>query len=247
MTHVYDLLLVDDDPMVRTGLSLILGGEPDLRIVAEAGDGIEGVKTARRLRPDVVLMDIRMPGRDGIEATRMLAADEQAPRILVLTTFDADDLVIEALRAGASGFLLKDTPPAAMVQAVRAVATGAPALSPTVAAQVIRVATAATPASAATDAGAPGAAGAAGPSGSTGQADSDGARRAQALADLDALTEREREVALAVARGSSNAGITAELFISVATVKTHISHVFDKLGVENRVQVAIRVHEAGLI
>ncbi len=228
MTDVYDLLLVDDDPMVRTGLSLILGGEPDLRIVAEAGDGIEGVETARRLHPDVVLMDIRMPGRDGIEATRMLTADERPPRVLVLTTFDADDLVIEALRAGASGFLLKDTPPAQMVQAVRAVATGAPVLSPTVARQVIRVATGAS---------APDAA----------PVSSSDARRSEALAELDTLTEREREVALAVARGSSNAGIAAELYMSVATVKTHISHVFDKLGVENRVQIAIRVHEAGLL
>ncbi len=236
---VYDLLLVDDDPMVRTGLSLILGGEPDLRIVAEAGNGVEGVDMARRLRPDVVLMDIRMPERDGIEATRLLSADDRPPRVLVLTTFDADDLVIDALRAGAAGFLLKDTPPAAMVEAVRAVATGSPVLSPTVARQVIQVATGTR------------SIGSADPGSSQRRKDAehDAAvdRRRQALSSLDALTEREREVAVAVAQGKSNAGIAAELFMSIATVKTHISHVFEKLGVENRVQIAIRVHEAGLI
>ena len=213
------VLLVDDDPMVRTGLSLILGGEPDLRIVAEAGDGIEGVKTARRLRPDVVLMDIRVPGRDGIEATRMLAADEQAPRILVLTTFDADDLVIEALRAGASGFLLKDTPPPKMVEAIRAVDAGETTLSPSVISQVIGLAT----------------------------KSADDGRGEAALKQLDALTEREREVAVAIGQGKSNAEIAGELYMSIATVKAYVTRIFYKLGVDNRVQVAMRVHDAGLV
>lgn len=224
MTHVYDLLLVDDDPMVRTGLSLILGGEPDLRIVAEAGDGIEGVKTARRLRPDVVLMDIRMPRRDGLAATGDLLALAEPPKVLVLTTFDADEMVLAALRVGAHGFLLKDTPPARLVEAVHTVAAGLPILSPhATSALIAEVATrdAAEPSSA-------------------------DRRRVAARTALQALTERELEVAAAVGRGLSNQEIASALYLSVATVKAHVGRVLTKLGLENRTQVAILVHDADL-
>ena len=211
------VLLVDDDPLVRTGLQLILGGQPDLQVVGEARDGEEAVELAARLRPDVVLMDLRMPRRDGLAATELLVRSDPAPAVIVLTTFDTDDSVLAALRLGASGFLLKDTPPAQLVEAVRRVAAGENILSPTVTAQLI--------------------ASVRGPQ--------EGDRRRAARRRLAALTEREREVALAVGEGSSNAEIAAALYMSVATVKAHVSRVMDKLGVENRVQVAICVHDAG--
>lgn len=212
------VVLVDDDALVRTGLALILGGAPDLEVVAEASDGVEAIAVVRRHRPDLVLMDIRMPRRDGIEATILLRGEPNPPKVVVLTTFDTDSLVLSALRAGADGFLLKDTPPAAMIEAIRSVAAGEPVLSPTVTRQLIESATA-------------------------GDGDT---RRAAALADLARLTEREREVATAIGRGLSNAEIGRELYMSVATVKAHVSHVLDKFGADNRVQIAIRVHDAGL-
>ncbi|MFO7250831.1 MAG: response regulator transcription factor [Actinomycetes bacterium] len=214
MTRV---VIVDDDPMVRTGLKLILGGAPDLEIVGEAGDGREAMEVVRRARPDVVLMDIRMPVQDGLVTTERLLADPNPPRVLVLTTFDADDLVLRALRLGASGFLLKDTPPPKMIEAIRAVARGEPALSPSVTYQVIAAAT--------------------------------GARRPavpEAREELSRLTERELEVAIEVARGASNAEIAERLHMSVATVKANISRIFAKLGTDNRVQVAMKVSDAGL-
>lgn len=218
MAEVIRLVIVDDDPMVRTGLGLIVGGAPDIEIVGEAANGREGVELVRAMRPSVVLMDIRMPVMDGIAATRAILAETGAPEVLVLTTFDSDDLVLQALQAGAAGFLLKDTPPARMVAAIRAVAAGEPVLSPSVTAQVIAAAT------------------------RTGGNDRrDGARR-----ELGCLAEREMEVALAIAAGKSNADIAAELYMSVATVKSYITRIFDKLGMDNRVQVAIKVHEAGL-
>jgi DNA-binding NarL/FixJ family response regulator len=214
------VVLVDDDPLVRSGLTLILGGDPDLEVVASASDGMEALAVVARERPDVVLMDIRMPRLDGIEATRRLRdlRDLRDVRVIVLTTFDADDMIVEALRAGAAGFLLKDTPPARLVEAVRAAAAGEPTLSPRVAEQLI---------AAVTDRSAP-----------------DGRRAAAAR--LDALTDREREVALAVARGLSNADIAGELYMSVPTVKTHVSRILTKLDATNRVQAAIVVHDAGL-
>lgn len=215
---VVRVLLADDDALVRAGLRMILGGHPDLEVVGEARDGVEAVALAGRLAVDVVLMDIRMPRRDGLAATEELLRTPSPPAVLVLTTFDTDDSVLTALRLGASGFLLKDTPPDRIVDAVRRVAAGEPALSPTVTAQLI-------------------AAVATGP-----QPD----RTAAARARLDTLTERERAVALAVGAGRSNAEIGAELYLSVATVKAHLSRVMGKLGVENRVQVAIQVHDAGL-
>ncbi|MEU8104320.1 response regulator transcription factor [Nonomuraea muscovyensis] len=212
------LLVVDDDPMVRTGLRLILGGEPDLEIAGEAGDGREAMAAIRELRPDVVLLDIRMPVQDGLVTTELLAGRPDRPRILVLTTFDADDMVLRALRLGADGFLLKDTPPPRMVEAVRAVAAGEPVLSPRVARQVIAAAT-----------------------------DGHGRRRPEAERELARLTERERQVAIEVARGSSNAEVAARLHLSVATVKANITRIFAKLETDNRVHVAMKVRDAGLL
>ena len=213
------VVVVDDDPMVRTGLRLILGGNSGIEIVAEAVDGQDAVQVVTRTRPDVVLMDIRMPRRDGLSATVELLALSDPPRILVLTTFDTDELVLKALRAGAAGFLLKDTPPAQLVQAVRSVAAGQPSLSPSVTAQLI--AALAHP--------------------ETIEAESS---RVQAQARLADLTEGELEVAQAVGRGHSNSEIAAELFMSVATVKAHVGRLFTKLGVDNRVQIAILVNDA---
>ena len=214
---VIKVVLVDDDALVRTGLRLILGGSPDIDVVGEASDGLEGVATVERHSPDVVLMDIRMPRLDGIAATRRVLALADPPQVIVLTTFDTDELVLTALRHGAVGFLLKDTPPADLVDAVRRVAAGESTLSPSVTAQLIATVTSGT----------------------------DG-RRQRASSLLDRLTEREREVAVSVGHGLSNAEIAAQLFMGVATVKTHIGRVFAKLEATNRVQVARTVHDAGL-
>jgi DNA-binding NarL/FixJ family response regulator len=199
---------------------MILGGAPDLEVVGEAADGIEAVDVVEATRPDVVLMDIRMPRRDGLEATRLLLGSGRDVRIVVLTTFDADDMVLQALRAGASGFLLKDTEPQRLVESVRLVAAGEPILSPSVTAQLISHVAA------------------------PNRAEDD--REASARARLELLTDREREVALAIGRGLSNAEISRSLYLSVPTVKAHVSRILDKLGAENRVQIAITVHDAGL-
>lgn len=212
------VLLVDDDPLVRSALLLMLGGQPELDVVGEAADGRAGVAAARELRPDVVLMDIRMPVLNGLEATKVLHADPHPPRIIVLTTFDADDYVIDAIAAGADGFLLKNTPPAVILEAIRTVAAGEPILSPSATSTLIRQVR-----------------------------DRRGNDRATIAADrLALLTDRELEVAICVARGLANAEIAAELFLSVATVKAHVSRLFEKLGASNRVQVAIHVFDAGL-
>ena len=216
MTESIRVVLVDDDPLVRGGLRMMLGGDARIDIVGEAENGREGVDLVARLKPDIALMDIRMPVLDGLAAVREIAASGSATRVIVLTTFDADDMVLTALSDGAAGFLLKDTPPADLVDGVRRVARGEPMLSPSVTQRLIVAATRAhTP-------------------------DAD----ARALAE--SLTHREREVALAVARGLSNAEIAAELFLGVATVKTHIAHLFTKLDAGNRVQLARRIHDAGL-
>lgn len=212
------LLLVDDDALVRAGLKLILGGAKDLVVVAEGGDGDEAAGLVDAHRPDVVLMDIRMPRMDGLTATAGLLGRPDAPKVIVLTTFDADDLVLKALAAGAAGFLLKDTPPERMVEAVRQVAAGEHTLSPSVVAQVIAAAT----------------------------RGAENSRREDALADLESLTAREREVALAVGEGMTNAEIARTQYMSLATVKSHVTRILDKLGLTNRVQIAIRVHDAGL-
>ena len=217
------VLVVDDDALVRSALAMVLGGAAGLELVGEAADGAEVPAAVDRTRPDVVLMDIRMPRTDGLTATEALMTRPDAPAVIVLTTFDADDQVLRALRAGASGFLLKDTPPAAIVDAVRRVADGEPMLSPTVTRQLIAHVAAVEPA-------APGE-----------------ARQQRARARLLALSGREREVALAVGRGLSNAQVGTELYLSVATVKAHVSRLMVKLDLANRVQVALLVHDADLL
>jgi DNA-binding NarL/FixJ family response regulator len=216
------VVLVDDDPLVRAGLILMLGGAAQLQIVGEAGDGVEGLEVIARTHPDVVLMDIRMPRMDGLTAVQRLSEKRDPPKVIVLTTFDADEHVVRALALGATGFLLKDTSPAMIVEAIEKVAAGQPILSPSVTAQLIRTVTAAS-------------SGGAGP------------ERAQAAAArLSILSRRERDVAVAVGHGKSNAEIAGELFMSLATVKAHVSHIFVKMQLANRVQIAICVHEAGL-
>jgi DNA-binding NarL/FixJ family response regulator len=212
------VLIVDDDALVRSGLQLMLGGQPDLEVVGQAVDGVDGLAAAREHRPDVVLMDIRMPRMSGLEATEQLQSWEHPPKVIVLTTFDADDFVVRALGAGASGFLLKDTPPAAITEAVRRVADGDPMLSPRVTSRLIAQLT-------------------------SGQAP-DRARAARER--MSRLTEREHEVAVAVGHGLSNAEIAGRLHLSVPTVKAHIGRLFAKLDAGNRVQIAICVHDAGL-
>ncbi|KMS67852.1 LuxR family transcriptional regulator [Streptomyces viridochromogenes] len=213
------LLLVDDDPLVRAGLSFMMGGADDIEIVGEAADGDEVESLVDRTRPDVVLMDIRMPSVDGLTATERLRGRKDAPQVVLLTTFHADDQVLRALRAGAAGFVLKDTPPAEIVEAVRRVAAGDPVLSPTVTRQLMDHA--------------------AGTAADT--------RRARARERLTVLNDREREVAVAVGRGLANAEIAGELFMSVATVKTHVSRVLAKLDLNNRVQIALLAYDAGLL
>ena len=215
---VVRVLIVDDDPLVRAGLSMILSGDDEVSVVGQAADGADVPDAVVRCRPDVVLMDIRMPGVDGLAATERLRRQPGAPEVLVLTTFDADEFVLRALRAGASGFLLKDTPPAQIRDAVLRVAGGEAMLSPSVTRQLITHVAAVAP------------------------REHDDAGRL-----LDRLSAREREVALAVARGCSNAAISTELHMSVATVKAHVSRVLTKLDLNNRVQVALLVHDAGLV
>jgi DNA-binding NarL/FixJ family response regulator len=224
------VVLVDDDQLVRVGLRMLLSGDDGLVVVGEAGDGLEAEGVIASTAPDVVLMDIRMPRCDGLVATERELRRRPDLAVLVLTTFEGDDLVLGALQAGARGFLLKDTPPRELVQAVRTVAAGRSILSPSVLDRVIAFAAGTRSGQAA---GGPGG----GPTGTT--ADDTEARRLLAL-----LTEREREVALAVANGASNAQIAADLYVGLATVKTHVGHVYEKFGVENRVQLALVVHAA---
>jgi DNA-binding NarL/FixJ family response regulator len=224
------VVLVDDDQLVRAGLRMLLSGDDGLVVVGEAGDGLEAEGVIASTAPDAVLMDIRMPRCDGLVATERELRRRPDLAVLVLTTFEGDDLVLGALQAGARGFLLKDTPPHELVQAVRTVAAGRSILSPSVLDRVIAFAAGTRSGQAA---GGPGG----GPTGTT--ADDTEARRLLAL-----LTEREREVALAVANGASNAQIAADLYVGLATVKTHVGHVYEKFGVENRVQLALVVHAA---
>lgn len=213
------VLIVDDDPLVRAGLAMMLGGADDITVVGEAGDGTRVLPMVDQHRPDVVLMDIRMPLMDGLSATEALRARPNAPEVLVLTTFDADHHVLRALRAGAAGFLLKDTPPWEIVDAVRQVARGLPVLSPAVTRRLIaRVS----------------------------ESDHD-SRQVVARKRLALLNNREHAVALEVGHGRSNAEIAGRLHISVPTVKTHVSSVLTKLDLNNRVQVALLVHDAGLV
>jgi DNA-binding NarL/FixJ family response regulator len=212
------VLLVDDDPLVRSGLRIMLAGAAGIEVVGEADDGRGVLAAIDRHRPDVVLMDIRMPAVDGIEATRLLRAQPSPPSVIVLTTFDADELVLRALRAGAAGFLLKDTPPAEIVRAIEHVHAGEGTLSPGVTRKLIALVA------------------------GDGEA---AVRRDQARLRLETLSAREHEVAVAVGRGCANAEIAAELHMSVATVKAHVSRVLEKLSFNNRVQIALLAHDAG--
>ncbi|MFC0221699.1 response regulator [Nocardioides zeicaulis] len=213
------VLLVDDDPLVRSALSLMLGGQSDIEVVGEAGDGQSGVEMVRELDPDVVLMDIRMPGMDGLEATRHIHAAEAPPSVVVLTTFDADEHVVRAVAAGADGFLLKDTPPGDIVGAIRTVAAGDAMMSPSATRSLVARL----------------------------RHGSSSDRSAVAAQRLTVLTERELEVAVCVGRGLSNSEIASELYLSIPTVKSHVSRLLTKLGATNRVQVAMVVHDAGLV
>jgi DNA-binding NarL/FixJ family response regulator len=215
------VLLADDQPLLRRGFRMILEAEGDLIVVAEAADGEEAVDLARRHAPDVVLMDIRMPGLDGIEATQRITAADTHVRVLVLTTFDLDEYAFGALRAGASGFLLKDVRPAELVAALRTVAAGDAVISPRVTRRLLEEYTRVLPLSA--------------------------SQMQERYPQLSALTEREREVLIAVARGLSNAEIAASLFVSEATVKSHVGRILAKLGLRDRVQVVVLAYEAGLI
>jgi DNA-binding NarL/FixJ family response regulator len=213
---VVRVLLVDDDALVRAGLRMMLSSATDLEVVGEAEDGVRAVAAVREHRPDIVLMDIRMPEMDGITATAAVRRLDDAPEVIVLTTYQADAQVLSALRAGAAGFLLKHTPPADIVRAIRLVASGEAMLSPSVTRTLL-----------------------------SHFADAQASDRRQAAARrLAALTDREREVARAVASGAPNAEVAAALFMSEATVKAHVSRLFAKLDVTNRVQIAIVVHDA---
>jgi DNA-binding NarL/FixJ family response regulator len=213
------VLIVDDQALVRAGFRMILEAEEDMEVVGEAGDGREAVAEARRLRPDVVLMDVRMPDVDGIEATRRLLSDDGTDaKVVMLTTFDMDEYVYDALRAGASGFLLKDVPPEQLVAGIRAVASGDALLAPSVTRRVIEEFVRRPPSSVR---GIP-----------------------HKLADL---TARELEVLKLIARGLSNAEIATELFVSETTVKTHVAHVLMKLDLRDRVQGVVLAYESGLI
>jgi DNA-binding NarL/FixJ family response regulator len=218
MSSPIRVLIADDDALVRAALTMMLTGTEDIRVVAEVADGSEVASAVDAYRPDVVLMDIRMPRMDGLAATEQLRTRPDAPQVIVLTTFDADDHVLRALRAGASGFLLKDTPPPEILRAVRLVAAGEAMLSPAVTRQLLEHLV-------------------------EGGAD---ARRAASQKLLERLTDREREVAVAVAQGKSNAEIANELHMSVATVKAHVSRLLTKLELNNRVQIALLAHDAGL-
>ncbi|HEU4451009.1 MAG TPA: response regulator transcription factor [Gaiellaceae bacterium] len=209
------VLVADDQSMVRAGFRMLLSGEPDIEVVAEASNGLEAVDKTARFRPTVVLMDIRMPELDGLEATRRILAADDAARILILTTFDLDEYVYEALSAGASGFVLKDDPPDQLIAAIRTVAGGDALLSPAITRRVIKEFT----------------------------------RRPRATPPqtFDELTGREQEVVRLIARGLSNAEIGQELFISDTTVKTHITHILQKLNLRDRVQVVVLAYETGLL
>ncbi|GAB3749417.1 response regulator transcription factor [Nocardiopsis nanhaiensis] len=213
------VVIVDDDALVRVGLVMMLGGAPDVNVLAEAEDGGEVRALVERHAPDVVLMDIRMPTVDGLTATEQLRSLPDPPEVLVLTTFDADEHVLRALRAGAAGFLLKDTPPEEIVESVRRVDRGFPVLSPQVTRRLMqRVAH-----------------------------DDHSDRAGRARDSLSVLNARETEVAIAVGEGRSNADIAARLFLSVPTVKTHVSSILTKLDLNNRVQIALLVHDADLL
>ena len=211
------VLVVDDQALVRGGFRMILDSQPDIEVVGEAADGQEALAMSRELHPDVLLMDVRMPGMDGLEATRRILSEREAPRVLMLTTFDLDEYVYDALREGASGFLLKDVRPEQLADAVRVVADGETLLAPAITRRLVQ----------------------------------QYVRRLRPGATrphpLDPLTERELAVLKLIARGRSNTEIAAELYLSETTVKTHVTHVFSKLGLRDRAQAVVLAYETGLV
>ena len=217
-TRPIRILLADDQPLLRTGFRMVLGAEEDLDIVAEAGDGAEAVDLSRRLLPDVVLMDIRMPRMDGVAATRAIVDARLPVRVLILTTFDLDEYVVGALRAGASGFLAKDVPAEDLVTAIRTVAIGEAVVAPRILKRLLDRFAESLP----------------DPSAGPPKA-------------LNGLTEREREVLVQVARGLSNAEIARALTVSETTIKTHVGHVLTKLGLRDRVQAVVLAYESGIV
>jgi DNA-binding NarL/FixJ family response regulator len=211
------VLLADDQAMVRTGFRMILESEPDVEVIGEAANGEQAATATRRLRPDVVLMDIQMPGEDGLSATRRITESPDLPtRVVILTTFERDDYVFEALRSGASGFLLKNAPPEELVHAVRVVAAGDALLAPSVTRRII-------------------------------EQFAQRPVRPELTTQLESLTEREREVLILLAGGKSNAELAASLFVSEGTVKTHVSSVLSKLRLRDRVQAVVVAYESGLV
>jgi DNA-binding NarL/FixJ family response regulator len=211
------VLLADDQAMVRAGFRMILESEPDIAVVGEAADGEQAVASARRLRPDIVMMDIQMPGGDGLRATRRITEDPELQcRVVILTTFESDEYVFEALQVGASGFLIKNAPPEELLQAVRVVAAGEALLAPSVTRRMIQQFARRT-------------------------------ARPELGVQLESLTQREREVLTMLARGRSNAELAAELFVSEGTIKTHVSSLLAKLGLRDRVQAVVLAYESGLV
>ena len=214
------VLIADDQPLMRAAFEMTLRSEEEIELVGQAVDGLDAVTQARRLHPDVILMDVRMPAMDGVEATRILAAEDRATKILILTTFDIDEYVIEAIRAGASGFLLKDVRPADLVEAIRIVARGEALLAPSVTRQLLDTIAASLPSF----------------------------RPARAEADvLNVLTPAERKVLSLVGKGASNDEIAVELFVADTTVRTHIRHILEKLDLRDRVQAVVLAYDTGLV
>ena len=212
------VLVADDQPLMRAAFEMTLRTEEDIELVGEASDGLDAVEQARRLRPDVILMDVRMPGLDGVEATRILAAEDRTTKILILTTFDIDEYVIEAIRAGASGFLLKDVRPSDLIEAIRIVARGDALLAPSVTRRLLESIAPSLP-----------------------------MLRPPKVGLLDALTPTERKVLALVGRGASNHEIAAELFVADTTVRTHIRHILEKLALRDRVQAVVLAYDTGLV
>ncbi|MET9850483.1 response regulator [Streptomyces ossamyceticus] len=212
------VMLVDDQVLLRTGFRMVLAAQPDMEVVAEAGDGVEALQVVRSTDVDVVLMDVRMPKLDGVEATRRICAEPNPPKVLILTTFDLDEYAFSGLKAGASGFMLKDVPPGELLAAIRSVHSGDAVVAPSTTRRLL-------------DRFAPMLPGAADPE----------------HKELERLTEREREVMILVAQGLSNGEIAARLVLSEATVKTHVGRILTKLGLRDRVQVVVLAYETGLV
>ncbi|MFD3487525.1 response regulator [Streptomyces sp. NPDC058665] len=214
------VMLVDDQVLLRTGFRMVLAAQPDMEVVAEAGDGAEAIENLRATTVDVVLMDVRMPRLDGVEATRRICAEPGAPKVLILTTFDLDEYAFSGLKAGASGFMLKDVPPSELLSAIRAVHSGDAVVAPSTTRRLLDRFSAMLPS---------------------------GRESAAATGALERLTGREREVMLLVAQGLSNGEIAARLVLSEATVKTHVGRILTKLGLRDRVQVVVLAYESGLV